>query len=348
MRGGGALYYIDNLPLELIARAELHGVILRGVMSCGLIPCTGTAPGTAAGLVTDGARRHDSLSPLYIGTYSTEYSETGTPGKTSKMPARAFVIAIRSLLVIAMFVVAAAGSGGAHAQGRDLLVFAAASLNNALDDADAQYLHDAGHKVVVSYGASSTLAKQIENGAPADIFISADLDWMDYAAAHKLIKPETRSNLLGNKLVLIAPADSHINLTIAPNFPLAQALGNNRLAMADPAAVPAGKYGKAALEALGVWPSVASKIAPAQDVRATLLLVSRGEAPLGIVYQTDAAADKSVKIIGAFPESTHPPIVYPIAVTTASTNAGAAAYIGFLKSPAARPAFEKQGFVTLQ
>jgi molybdate transport system substrate-binding protein len=264
------------------------------------------------------------------------------------MPARAFVIAIRSLLVIALVVVAAAWSGGAHAQGRDLLVFAAASLNNALDDADAQYLHDAGHRVVVAYGASSTLAKQIENGAPADIFISADLDWMDYAAAHKLIRPETRSNLLGNKLVLIAPADSHINLTIAPNFPLARALGNNRLAMADPAAVPAGKYGKAALEALGVWPSVASRIAPAQDVRATLLLVSRGEAPLGIVYQTDAAADKSVKIIGMFPESTHPPIIYPIAVTTASTNAGAAAYVGFLKSPAAKSAFEKQGFVVLQ
>jgi molybdate transport system substrate-binding protein len=201
---------------------------------------------------------------------------------------------------------------------------------------------------VVSYGASSTLAKQIENGAPADIFISADLDWMDYAAAHKLIRPETRSNLLGNKLVLIAPADSHINLTIAPNFPLAQALGSGRLAMADPAAVPAGKYGKAALEALGVWSSVSGKVAPAQDVRATLLLVSRGEAPLGIVYQTDAAADKGVKIVGAFPESSHPPIIYPIAVTTASTNAGAGAYIGFLKSPAARAAFEKQGFVVLQ
>jgi molybdate transport system substrate-binding protein len=264
------------------------------------------------------------------------------------MPARAFVIAIGSLLVIAAIVVAAAWSGGVHAQGRDLLVFAAASLKNALDDADAQYLQDAGHKVAVSYGASSTLAKQIENGAPADVFISADLDWMDYASAHKLIKPETRFNLLGNKLVLIAPADSQIDLIIAPNFPLAQALGSGRLAMADPAAVPAGKYGKAALEALGVWPSVASKVAPAQDVRATLILVSRGEAPLGIVYQTDAAADKGVKIIGAFPESTHPPIIYPIAVTTASTNPGAAAYVGFLKSPAAKSAFEKQGFVTLQ
>src|SRR5260370_39976180 len=126
----------------------------------------------------------------------------------------------------------------------------------------------------------------MQTGAAADIFISADLDWMDYATEHKLIKPETRFNLLGNKLVLLAPADSRINLTIAPNFPLAQALGNDRLAMADPAAVPAGKYGKAALGALGVWSSVSRKIAPAQDVRTTLLLVARGEAPLCIVYQT--------------------------------------------------------------
>jgi molybdate transport system substrate-binding protein len=201
---------------------------------------------------------------------------------------------------------------------------------------------------VVSYGASSALARQIENRAPADIFISADLDGVDYLAERKLIKPETRFNLLGNRLVLIAPADSKINLTIAPKFPLAQALGNDRLAMADPTAVPAGKYGKAALESLGVWSSVSDKIASAQDVRATLLWVSRGEAPLGIVYQTDAAADKGVKIIGAFPESTHPPIIYPIAVTAVSTNPGAAAYVSFLKSPSAKPAFEKQGFVVLR
>jgi molybdate transport system substrate-binding protein len=264
------------------------------------------------------------------------------------MPLRAFLTAVRSVLVGAAVVLAASWSVAAQAQGRDLLVFGAASLKNALDDANAQYQREAGHKIVVSYGASSALAKQIENGAPADIFISADLDWMDYVAEHKLIKPETRLNLLGNKLVLVAPADSSVNLAIAPNFPLAQALGNGRLAMADPAAVPAGKYGKAALEALGVWSSVSSKIAPAQDVRATLLLVSRGEAPLGIVYQTDAASDKGVKIVGAFPESSHPPIIYPIAVTTASANPDAAAYVGFLKSPSAKPAFEKQGFVVLQ
>jgi molybdate transport system substrate-binding protein len=259
-----------------------------------------------------------------------------------------FTRAVRSMLAVAAVALAALWCVAAQAQSRDLLVFGAASLKNALDDADAQYQRDAGHKIVVSYGASSALAKQIENGAPADIFISADTDWMDYVAEHKLIKPETRFNLLGNKLVLIAPADSRINLTIGPNFPLAQALGNDRLAMAEPSAVPAGKYGKAALEALGVWSSVAGKIAPAQDVRATMLLVSRGEAPLGIVYQTDAAADKGVKIVGAFPESTHPPIIYPIAVTTASTHPGAAAYVGFLKSAAAKPVFEKQGFVVLQ
>ena len=233
------------------------------------------------------------------------------------------------------------------AQAQDLLVFGAASLKNALDDANARYLRDTKRKVVVSYGASPALAKQIENAAPADIFISADLDWMDYVAERKLIKSETRFNFLGNKLVLVAPADSKVALTIAPNFPLAQALGNGRLAMADPASVPAGKYGKAALEALGVWASVASKIAPAPDVRATLVFVSRGETPLGIVYQTDAAADKAVRIVGAFPPSTHPPIIYPLAVTATSKHPDAGAYVAFLKSSAAKQTFEKQGFVVL-
>jgi molybdate transport system substrate-binding protein len=259
-----------------------------------------------------------------------------------------FLGTVRLLLVLAAVSLAAPWSIAAHAQGRDLLVFGAASLKSALDDANARYLREAGRKIVVSYGASPALAKQIEDGAPADIFISADLDWMDYVAEHKLIKPETRFNLLGNKLVLIAPADSTIDLSIAPNFPLAPALGNGRLAMADPNSVPAGKYGKAALEALGVWGSVAGKIAAAPDVRATLVFVSRGEAPLGIVYQTDAAADKGIKIIGAFPASTHPPIIYPIAVTMSSVHPGVAAYVGFLKSPTAKPAFEKQGFVMLQ
>jgi len=236
----------------------------------------------------------------------------------------------------------------AAAQNHDVLVFAAASLKNALDDVNAQYGRETGKHAKISFAASSTLAKQIENSAPADVFISADLDWMDYLAKRNLIKPETRANLLGNRLVLIAPINSTVTLRIEPNFPLAQALGSGRLAIADPNGVPAGKYGKAALEALGVWSSVADKLAPAENVRATLLLVSRGEAPLGIVYQTDAVVDKGVKILGSFPENTHPPIIYPIAGVASSTNPGAAGYIAYLKSPAARPIFEKQGFTVLQ
>ena len=230
------------------------------------------------------------------------------------------------------------------AQTRDILVFGAASLKDALDDIDAQYQRQSGKKVVVSYAASSALAKQIEAGAPADVFISADLDWMDYLAERKLIKPETRRNLVGNTLVLIAPASSSVKLTIAPNFPLAQTLGNERLAIADPRAVPAGKYGKAALEKLGVWSSVAGKVASAENVRATLLLVARGEAPLGIVYATDALADKGVKIIGEFPPDTHPPIIYPIAAIAGSSNPAVAPYLDYLQGPAAKAAFEKQGF----
>ncbi len=236
----------------------------------------------------------------------------------------------------------------AVAQQSDLLVFAAASLKNALDEINGLYEKQKGVKAKTSYAASSALAKQIEAGAPADVFISADLDWMDYVTQRALIKPETRSNLLSNAIVLIAPAATAKPITIAPNFPLTEALGNGRLAMADPVSVPAGKYGKAALETLGVWGSVSAKVAPAENVRAALLLVSRGEAPLGIVYKTDAAADPGVRIVGTFPANTHPPIVYPVALTRAGPHAGAADYVAFLKSPAARPAFEQQGFALIE
>jgi molybdate transport system substrate-binding protein len=250
-----------------------------------------------------------------------------------------------AMLPAAAFAALLALSGlPAQAQFPDVLVFAAASLKNALDEANSLFLFENGSGVRVSYGASSALAKQIENGAPADVFISADNDWMDYLAERKLIKPDTREKFLGNKLVLVAPADSKVTLTIGPNFALAPALGNGRLAIADPAAVPAGKYGKAALEKLGVWSSVTGKLAPAQDVRAALLLVSRGEAPLGIVYQTDAAADKNVKVIATFPESSHPPIVYPLAILTGSTNGVTPVYVQYLQSPKAEPFFEKRGF----
>ena len=255
----------------------------------------------------------------------------------------------RNLLLFVLLILSSAPSSiPASAQVQKLVIFAAASLKDALDEVNPAYQHEKGQETTTSYAASSTLAKQIEAAAPADIFISADLDWMDYLAKRNLIKPETRADLLGNRLVLIAPVDSAAKLGIGRNFPLAQALGNGRLAIADPNGVPAGRYGKAALESLGVWFSVADKLAPAENVRATLLLVSRGEAPLGIVYQTDANSDKGVKIVGVFPENTHPPIIYPIAVVAISTNSGAPGYIAFLKSSIARPIFEKQGFTLLQ
>ena len=261
------------------------------------------------------------------------------------MPLR-FTRIVQAIAIVAGLL--AGGAGAACAQGKDLLVFAAASLKNALDEINTAFERERGQKATTSYAASSALARQIESGAPADIFISADLDWMDYVDTRKLVKSETRTNLLGNKIVLIAPSNSAASLTIAPNFPLAQALGNDgRLAMADVNSVPAGKYGKAALEKLGVWASVQNRVAPAENVRAALLLVSRGEAPLGIVYQTDAAADRNVKILGAFPADTHPPIVYPVAVTSSSTHADAAGFIDFLRSEEARAVFERQGFTVL-
>jgi molybdate transport system substrate-binding protein len=237
--------------------------------------------------------------------------------------------------------------GGASAQTRDVVVFAAASLKNALDEAGAAWTRDTGKRVVMSYAASNALARQIEAGAPADLFFSADLDWMDYAAAKGLIKTESRVSLLGNSLVLIAPKDSAAQVELKPGLDLTAMLGSERLAMGHVNAVPAGKYGKAALEKLGAWAGVKDKIAQTENVRAALLLVSRGEAPLGIVYKTDALSDPNVTIVGTFPEGSHPPIVYPVALTTSSTNPDAAQFLAFLRSDKARLFFEKQGFTLL-
>jgi molybdate transport system substrate-binding protein len=263
----------------------------------------------------------------------------------------AMTLSRRTLLAASAGVTAAlllaAPSGPTEAQGSDVLVFAAASLKNALDAVNAQWRKETGKKAVISYASSSALAKQIEQGAPAQMFIAADLDWMDYLAAKSLIEPDTRSNLLGNRIVLIAPKDKALPVEIKPGFDLAKLLGDGRLSMANVDAVPAGKYGKAALEKLGVWASVSGKIAQAENVRATLLLVSRGEAPAGIVYQTDAAADPNVKIIGTFPEDTHPPIIYPIALTASATHPDAAALLAYIASDKARPLFEAQGFTVL-
>jgi molybdate transport system substrate-binding protein len=222
-------------------------------------------------------------------------------------------------------------------------VFAAASLKDALDDNARAYQAKTGDRIVVSYAASSALAKQIEAGAPADLFISADLDWMDYLEQRRLIRADTRRNLLRNRLVLVAPADSKVSVNIAPGFPLARLLRDGRLAMANPDAVPAGKYGKASLENLGVWKDVRAKVASAENVRAALVLVSRGEAPYGIVYRTDAAADPRVRVVGTFPENSHPPIIYPVAVTSTGKSP-AVGLLRWLSQPEARVIFEKYGF----
>lgn len=255
-----------------------------------------------------------------------------------------------SALAAAAFVLSAGGlAQQAAAQGKDVVVLAAASLKNALDEASAAWARQTGKNIKISYAASSALARQIEGGIPADIFISADVPWMDYVAERKLIKPASRSDFLGNQIVLIAGKDSKIDLKIDKGFNLRGALGNDgRLAMGSVEAVPAGKYGKAALEYLSVWPSVADRVAQAENVRMALTLVSRGEAPLGIVYKTDAASDPAVRIVGAFPADSHPTIIYPMALLASSTNPDAQAFVDYLKSPAVRPLFEKQGFTVLK
>ena len=248
-------------------------------------------------------------------------------------------------LCAALFLLVLSTFGNApEAQSGKVLVFAAASLKTALDEINAQWQGRTGKRAVVSYAASSALAKQIEQGAPADIYISADLDWMEYLAERKLIRPETRSDLLSNRLVLIAPKGTNLQVEIKPGLPLASLLGQGHLALANTDAVPAGKYSKAALKALGVWEQVKGRIAQAENVRAALLLVSRGEAPLGIVYESDAVSDPSVVTVGILPDATHPRIIYPIALTSGSTSPDAGGFLDELKSPQARTIFEKQGF----
>ncbi|HYD07736.1 MAG TPA: molybdate ABC transporter substrate-binding protein [Reyranella sp.] len=234
-----------------------------------------------------------------------------------------------------------------------VVVFAAASLKNALDEVAGGWSKETGRPMPkISYAASSALARQIEQGAPADLFISADTDWMDHVEKKDLIRKESRFNLLGNRIVLIAPRNSRATVELKAGVDLAKALdsekgGNGRLAIANVDAVPAGKYGKAALEKLGAWTGVKDRIAQAENVRAALLLVARGEAPLGIVYVTDAVAEPNVKIVGEFPADSHPPIIYPAALTRASRSPDAKAFLDLLRSSKARPSFERQGFTML-
>lgn len=249
--------------------------------------------------------------------------------------------------LIAPFLALALGAAPAAAQ--DVTVFAAASLKNALDDIAAQWNAETGKNVVISYAASSALAKQIIEGAPADIFISADLAWIDHVEKAGVVAVGTRKNLLGNSIVLVAPKDSKASVKLAKGVDLAAVLGaDGKLAMADVAAVPAGKYGKAALESLGAWAAVEGKVAQAENVRAALALVSRGEAPLGVVYKTDAAADPSVKIVDTFPADSHPEIIYPAAQVKGGKSVNAKAFFDYLGTAKATTAFERQGFTVLK
>jgi len=228
----------------------------------------------------------------------------------------------------------------------DVTVFGAASLADALKEIAADYQKQSGKQVAVSPAASSVLARQIEASGGADVFISADLDWMDYLDNKNLIQHDTRENLLGNKLVLVAGKNVSTNITIAPHFDLLGALKGGRLAMADPDSVPAGKYGRTALISLGAWNGVVNHVVNAENVRVALAYVARGEAPLGIVYETDAKADSNVKIVGVFPESSHQPILYPAALVK-DAKPEARTFLAYLASPAARAVFEKDGFTFL-
>ncbi|MCA3572279.1 MAG: molybdate ABC transporter substrate-binding protein [Aestuariivirga sp.] len=253
----------------------------------------------------------------------------------------------RRLLIAAAAALVLLTAPAAQAADR-VTVFAAASLKTALDAVAAQWTAETQNKAVISYAASSALAKQIEQGAPADVFFSADLDWMNYLGEKNLIDKASVTRLLGNDIVLIAPKDSTATAKIAPGFKLAELLGGGRLAMGDVKSVPAGKYGKAALESLGVWASVENSLAQAENVRAALKLVATGEAPLGIVYRTDAEAEPTVRIVDVFPSDSHPPIVYPVALTANAKSDAARDFLAYLKTPAAHAIFKSNGFRLLE
>jgi len=227
-----------------------------------------------------------------------------------------------------------------------ITVFAAASLTNVLQDLGDAFTSETSIPVRFSFAASSTLARQIENGSPADVFFSADLDWMDYLQARSLIQPATRQDMLGNKLVLVAPLGSKVALKIEPHFPLAETLGKGRLATGDPDSVPVGRYAKEALITLGVWDTVSARLVRADSVRSALAFVDRGEASLGIVYATDALVDKNVRFVDAFPAGSHAPIIYPAALTAAA-KPDAAKFLNYMRGPAGDLAFKRYGFTPL-
>ncbi len=245
---------------------------------------------------------------------------------------------------------AAALLAGVYAQpavAKDVLVFAAASLRNAGDDIGQAFAAAGNGTPVFSFASSADLAKQIEHGAPAALFISADDKWMDYLAERQLIIAETRRALLGNRLVLIAPTNSELSIDLTPGADLAGALGDGRLALADPDSVPAGRYAKAALESLNMWPGLEPKAVRAKDVRAALVLVERGEAAAAVVYRTDALVSDKIKVVAEFPQDSHPPIVYPVALIAGRDDDAARAFYDFLVGEEARAIFRDYGFTVI-
>jgi molybdate transport system substrate-binding protein len=273
-----------------------------------------------------------------IGACHGDKLEDGNMYKRSSWAAMSLIVVVSLMLSFGSGLTALA------AEPDQVTVFAAASTTNAINDIGKMFADRGLGTIVPSYASSSTLAKQIENGAPANVFISADEPWMDYLEKRKLIEPASRFDLLSNKLVLIAPADSSLKVEIGPKFELSKLLGDGKLATGDPDHVPVGKYAKAALEKLGVWADVENKLARAADVRSALALVERGEAPLGIVYATDAAITPKVKVVAVFPADTHPKIVYPAALIAGQTTEAAKKFIEFLKTPESKLVFEKYGF----
>jgi molybdate transport system substrate-binding protein len=255
------------------------------------------------------------------------------------MTVRAFLVLLAALL--------ASPAPAQREKSPELLVFAAASLTNVLGELARDWEKNSGVPAKLSFAASSALARQIEAGAEAHVFVAADQDWMDYLVARNLIDKATRRDLAGNSLVLIAPADSAVQLRIAPGFRLSESLGGGRLAVADPDTVPAGRYARAALTSLGVWDSVSNQLARGENVRAALIYVARGESPLGIVYSTDAQFDPKVRVVATFPDNTHDPITYP-AAATAMAGPQAAAFLKYLSSADAAAAWKKYGFRELR
>jgi molybdate transport system substrate-binding protein len=253
---------------------------------------------------------------------------------------------MRFLISCALLLAGAWPAAADEPKGPELLVLAAASLSNVLGELSTDWEKTSGGRVKLSFAASSVLARQVEAGSNADVFVSADQEWMDYLQTRNLIDEASRRNLVGNRLVLIAPADSRLELKVAPGFKLAKALGKGRLSTGDPDTVPAGRYARSALTTLGVWDEVADRLVRADNVRSAMLFVARGEVPLGIVYATDAAVDSKVRVVDTFPANTHAPITYPAAALKGA-KPEAATFITYLGSEQARVAWRRFGFVEL-